>query len=74
LLQAYSKHHFLLTTAVHIVKFASIVDVLAFTAIECVSLRVFQPLVQTINGIVAIPAIDDVLAIVSGHIVVAIPP
>jgi hypothetical protein len=71
-----TKRHFLLATAVHIVKLASIVAVLAWTTIVFVPRRVFQPLGPTDQDevIVAIAPVEDVLATISGKPVVAVAP
>ena len=63
-----------LATAGHIVKPASNVLVPTSTAIEFIPLRVFGPLVPTVNIIVSIPAIEDILALVSEDVVGAVAP
>jgi hypothetical protein len=51
-----------LATAVHIVKLVGYVVGLAFTAIELVSMHVFERLFRGVNEIVAIPAVEHVMA------------
>src|SRR5829696_4594029 len=64
---------FLLATAVHIVKLVSRVFVLAFTAIELISLPVVWAHGQ-LKLIVAIPAVEDILTRASRQRVVAVAP
>src|ERR671913_572192 len=61
---------FHLATAVHIVDLVSNVAVLAFSAIELIPLSIF--ITSTVQQIVAIPTVDDVLAPVSAQHVVAV--
>jgi hypothetical protein len=64
-----------LATAVHIVEPASNVFVRAFTAIELIPMRVSERLFHSVKIIVAIPAIEDILALASPqHPVVALAP
>jgi hypothetical protein len=61
----------MLATAVHIVelvRLGSQIQVLAFTAIDLVPL----PIYGYIQDVVAIPAIDDILALFRFHQVIAI--